>query len=278
MNGGVEASRQKAESSIYRRFGEAIERAEKNIVENDPSKKRLAAARVSLEYAVMKTALEHNIPTRNVVDSLDAATPAQQAMMVKAGRAEMERAYASQPEVIVGALAGKLVEVPMPKGFVSNPEFDRLIDTSRNLVTQIVNESYQKRGVFQDAGMRSDYVALSGDKSTTPARAELAGRVAFIESAIDASLAKGQMTGEAAQMLKERVEAFIFQPRPPQSLSYTPEFTKFYETQGKQMRSEVMKEVREVTGHKTVADIAEKLDKTLKAFEPPQRAREAIER
>jgi len=233
---------------------------------------------MSLEYAVMKTALEHNIPTRTVVDSLEVATPQQQAMMVKEGRSAMERAYASQPEVIVGALAGKLVEVPMPKGFVSNPEFDRLIDTSRNLVTAIVSESFKTRGVFQDAGQRSDGVSLASDNATTKNRSELAGRVAFIESAIDASLAKGQMTGEAAQMLKERVEAFIFQPRPPQSLSYTPEFTKFYETQGKQMRAEVMKDVREVTSHKTVTDIAEKLDKTLKAFEPPQRAREAIER
>ena len=69
-------------------------------------------------------------------------------------------------------------------------------------------------------------------------------------------------------MLKERVEAQVFQPRPPQSTSFSKEFKTFFETQGTRMRGEVMKEVRAVTQSKTVRAIGEKLMPTPKAPEP----------
>jgi hypothetical protein len=60
-------------------------------------------------------------------------------------------------------------------------------------------------------------------------------------------------------MLKDRIEAEVFQPRPPQSLNFSKEFAAFFEHRGKGLRIEAMKEVRGITQSQTVQDIEAKL-------------------
>lgn len=273
----LESARFAASSGILRRFGAALEGAERDVEHRgvDAAHRKQSAARIALEYAVMRTALEKGVATPVVADALQGASVEQQATLIREGRAAMERAYGNSPEVIASALAGKIVEVPLPKGLASNPEFDRLIDSARAIVTTVVQESYSTRGRLDASGPRSDVVDSLAHSRTSAARQELGAKLAFLESAIDAAAERGQLGKEATQMLKDRVEAFVFQPRPPQSLKYTPEFTKFYETEGRQMRGEVMREVRAVTQTDTIREIGAKVDRY---FPPRDRPQPELER
>lgn len=265
----MEVARTDAQWAILRRFGEHFDKAEKGLVDrfSDPAVRRLAAARVALEYAVMQTAAEKQVSTVAVAQALQGASPQQQAMMVNEGRAAMGRIYGIEPDILVGAFAGKIVDVQMPRGFATTPEFDKMIDSARNSVTAIIQESYSSRGRFEHPG-NSSFVTLTSDAATANIKGELATRLAFMESAIDASMANGGLTQEGAAMLKERIEAQVFQPRPPQSTSFSKAFKTFFETQGMRMRGEVMKEVRAVTQSRTVREIGEKLTPAPKAPEP----------
>ena len=269
---GLDAARAAAQSGILKKFTAAYENAARN-ASSDPEVAKRGAARVALEYAVIKTAMEKNVPTQIVAQALEGADPQQQAMMVREGRAAIERTYGRSPDLMAGALAGKIVEVPVPKALASNPEFDKLLDAARNSVAKIVQDEYSSRGRLADFGPRSEQIETAAHGKTSGSRGELASRLAFIESAIDAAVARGQMGAdpskakEAGQMLKDRVEAMVFQPRPPQSLSYTQTFLDYYKSAGQQMRAEVMNDVRAVTTSKTINEIGAKLDQTMKALE-----------
>ena len=258
----VEAGRSNAAWDILKKFGETIGRAEKSAAEKmqDPAMRKLAAARVSLEYAVIATARERNMPTQTVAGALQGATVAQQAMMIKEGRAALGRAYSVEPDVLVSAFTGKMVEMEMPRGLGSTPALDKMVDAARNLVTGIVKDEYATRGRFDAATSNRDgFVSLKSDSQTAPNKTELASRLVFIESAIDAAVAKGDIAEANARMLKERVEAQVFQPRPPQSIQFSESFRKFFESRGAGMRIEAMKEVRAVTQSSTVKEITQKM-------------------
>jgi hypothetical protein len=80
-------------------------------------------------------------------------------------------------------------------------------------------------------------------------------------------------------MLKERIEAQVFQPRPPQSLTFSKEFTAFFENRGKGIRIEAMKEVRGITQSQTVQDIGAKLKLVVPARVPADhRTQSGLER
>ena len=270
----MESSRRGATESMLEKLGMSIERAEKNAAAktSDPWLKKITATRVALEYAVLATAREKNLATNVVGDALKGATIAQQALMIKEGTAALGRAYSIEPDVLVNAFAGKMVSVEMPKGLGSTPEIDKMVDTCRNLVTEIVRDEYQSRGKFT-AGMyeKDSFIALKSDGVVAPAKSELASRMAFMESTIDAATAKGAISDVNAKMLKERIEHQVFQPRPPQSLSFSKEFNAFFEQRGKAIRFEAMKEVRGVTQSSTVQEIAAKLKLVLPASGGAQR-------
>lgn len=255
-------------AGILKSVGEGLDKADRGLSERfaDPNMRKLAAARVSLEYAVLQTAIEKRMPSEVIAQALKNASPQHQAMMVKEGRAAIGRTYGVEPDVLVSALAGKVVDIPMPRGFGSTPEFDRMIDAARNSVSAIVQENYASRGRF-DAG-KTNYVALQSDGKTGGVRVELAGRLAFIDSAIDASVAKSDMTKTSADMLKARVESQIFKPRPPESMTFSKGFSTFFESDGERIRNDVMNDVRAVTQSNLVQQIGKKVQELGKPTAP----------
>jgi len=275
LSAQLESARLDAQAGILARFGKAFDQAqvalEKRVA--DPMMRKMAAARIALEQAVLRTALEKGVKPELVAGALTAAKPEQQADLVRHGQAALARAYGVEPEMLVNVLAAKVVPVEVPKGFASNPEFDKLIDGARAQVTTLMQASYMERGKFVDLGDRANVTELAKSSSVQKERSELAARVAFIDSAIDAAVTKGAVGAEAAKMLKERVEAFIFEPRPPQSLQYSEKFKTFYASEGKVLRAEVMKEVRQVTQSKTIQEIGAKVDAAMKQ-EPMRRGPE----
>lgn len=266
MSAQLETARLEAQAGIFAKFGKAFEQAQQDLEKRvaDPALRKMAAARVALEQAVLRTALEKGVRPEQVAGALDAVSPAQQAELVRHGQAAISRAYNVEPEMLVNVLAAKVVPVDVPKGFASNPEFDKLIDGARSQVVALMQASYMERGKFVDMGERSGVTELARSGSVQRERSDLATRVAFIDSAIDAAVVKGAVGAEAAKMLKERVEAFVFEPRPPQSLHYSDKFKAFYASEGKALRAEVMKEVHQVTQSKTIQEIGAKVDAVIK--------------
>ena len=264
----MEGSRREATEAILQKFGASIDRAEQNAAAktSDPWLKKLTAARVALEYAVLATAREKNIATEVVAGHLHGATVAQQAAMIKDGTVALGRIYRVEPDVLVNALAGKIVVIDMPSGMASTPEIDKMVDSCRSLVTSVIQDEYALRGRFVAGSYDKDsFVALKSDGVVSPAKSELASRMAFMESTIDAAAAKGSITIKSATLLKDRIEAQVFQPRPPQSLQFSKEFNAFFEHRGKAVRIEAMKEVRSVTQSLHVQEIAVKLKLILPA-------------
>lgn len=259
----MEGQRRNVADSILSKIGAAIEKAEQNAAARttDPAMRKLMGARMALEYAVLATAREKNVATEIVATALKGATVEQQAAMLREGTAALGRAYRVEPEVLVNVFAGRLTDVEMPKGLGSTPEIDKMVDTCRTLVTSIVKDEYADRGRFEGGDSRrgDSFIALKSEGIVSPAKTELAARMAFMESSIDAAVGKGAISQVNAEMLKERIEAQVFQPRPPQSLQFSKEFLSFFEQRGKGIRIDAMKEVRGVTQSQTVQEIAAKL-------------------
>ena len=258
----MERSRQDVANAILQKFGASIERAEQNAATttSDPWLKKITGARVALEYAVLATAREKNVATQVVAAHLTAAPVAQQAALIKEGAAALGRVYRVEPDVLVNALAGKMVDIDMPRGLASTPEIDKMVDTCRSLVTGVIKDEYALRGRFTVGSYDKDsFIALKSDGVVSPAKSELAARMAFMESTIDAAATKGTITPQNAALLKDRIEAQVFQPRPPQSLQFSKEFSAFFENRGKAVRIEGMREVRSVTQSLHVQEIAARL-------------------
>ena len=68
--------------------------------------------------------IEKNVATEVVAGHLKGATIAQQAAMIRDGTAALGRVYRVEPDVLVNALAGKMVEIEMPKGLASTPSIE----------------------------------------------------------------------------------------------------------------------------------------------------------
>lgn len=269
----MEGQRRDTADAILTRFGAAIDQAERSAAAKttDSGMKKLMAARMALEYAVLATAREKNVATEIVATALTGATLAQRAAMLEHGAAALGRAYRVEPEVLVNVFAGRLSDVDIPKGLGSTPEIDKMVDTCRSLVTSIVKDEYAHRGQFDGdgSGDKSDsFIAPKSEGVVAPARTELAVRLAFMEATIEAAVDKGTISQANADTLKERIEAQVFQPRPPQSLQFSQAFTAFFEERGKGMRINAMTEVRGVTQSQTVQAIAAKL-KLLMPLPPP---------
>lgn len=271
----MEGQRRDTADSILAKIGATIEKAEQNAAAKttDPAMRKLMGARMALEYAVLATAREKNMATEVVATALQGATVAQQTAMLKQGSAALGRAYRVEPEVLVNVFAGRLNDVEMPKGLGSTPEIDKMVDTCRSLVTSIVKDEYANRGRFEGGGGgKSDsFLALKSEGVVAPTKTELAARLAFMESSIDAAVGKGAISQVNADMLKERIEAQVFQPRPPQALQFSKEFTSFFEQRGKGIRIDAMREVRGVTHSQTVQEIAAKLKVLIPSASRPDR-------
>ncbi len=265
----MEGQRRDVASSILGKFGQVLEKAEAHASTKTKSEfdRKLVGARVALEYAVLATAREKNVPTEVAAKALSVTTPAQQAAMIREGTAALGRTYRVEPDVLVNVFAGKVVDVDMPKGLGSTPEIDKMVDTCRDLVSSITRDEYVSRGRFSSGSYEKDsFVALKSDGVVSPAKSELASRLAFLESAIDSGAQAGKISESNATFLKERIESQVFQPRPPESIQFSKEFLRFYEQRGQAMRIEAMKEVREVIKTQTVIEIAAKLQVVLPKF------------
>ena len=278
----MESARRDATESILSRFGASLAKAEQlaSAKTADPWLKKVTAARMALEYAVLATAREKGAATEVVASALTAASVEQQATMIKEGAAALGRAFRVEPEVLANVFAGKMTDVSMPKGLGSTPEIDKMVDTCRSLVTSIVQQEYASRGQFTVGSYdRDSFIALKSDGVVSPAKSELASRVAFMESAIDSASKAGSISEANAGMLKDRIEAQVFQPRPPQSLSFSKAFTAFFEHRGKGIRIEAMTEVRGITQSRTVQDIEAKLKLMVPSLRPvDHRTQSGLER
>lgn len=270
----IEGQRRDNADGVLVKFWAAIDKAERaaDATIGDPWLKKLTAARITLEYTVLATAREKRVATEMVANALAASSTAQQAVMVKEGAAALGRAYQVEPEVLVTAFAGRLTDMTMPKGLASTPDIDKMVDSRRNLVAAVVKDEYLHRGRFTKGSDHGDsFIALQSDGIVSSAKSELAARLAFMESSIDGAVATGNLNGGGGGMLKERVEAQVFQPRPPQSLQFSKEFQAFYEQRVTRMRIEAMTEVHGVTTSRTVQEIAAKLKTLMFETRLPQR-------
>lgn len=279
----MDKARNATTEAILAKVGKVFDKAEQMAggVTNEAWRKRVMAGRIALEYAVLATAREKGVATEMVADALTASSLAQQAKMIKDGTTALGKAYELEPNVLVNVFAGKLVDINLPKGFASSPEIDKMVDSCRTLVTTIVKEEYANRGRFEPGGDRKDsFIALKSDGLVSGTKSELAARIAFLESNIDAGVEKGVMSKEDAGMLKERIEAQVFQPRPPQSLQFSKEFLAFYESRGAAIRTDAMKQVRSVTQSSTVQDIGVKLREVIaqNKVKPSEQSIKGIER
>jgi hypothetical protein len=258
----LEAQRRDAVDAILGKVGEAIEQAEQTASgkTSDPKLKKLMAARIALEYAVLATARERKMATEVVATALTNAAIDQQAAMMKSGAEALARAYRVEPHMLVNVFAGRLTDMAMPEGLGSTPELDKMVDTCRTLVTDIVKTQYSQRGRLQAAdGARHASDPFKSDGVQSPAKNELAARLAFLNSSVDAAVAKGAVSEGGGGALKDRIEAQIFQPRPPQSVQFSKPLAAFLAQHGTALRIELMTEVRGVTQSRTVQEIAAKL-------------------
>lgn len=262
----MEGQRLDVTASIISKFGHFLEKAEAHASTKTKSEveKKITSARVALEYAVLATAREKNVATQVAAQALLAAPQGQQAALIRAGTVALGRIYKVEPDVLVNVFAGKVVDVGMPSGLGSTPEIDKMVDTCRDLVSNITRDEYVTRGSFFPGSYEKDsFLALKSDGVVSPAKSELASRLAFLESAIDSGVQTGKISESNAQFLKERIETQVFQPRPPESSLLSQDFLRFYEQRGQAMRIEAMKEVREVIKTQTVVEIATKLQAVL---------------
>lgn len=264
------AQRLGAQSAIAGRIGEYAGKADQaKLPHTDEAQKRRAQARIGIEMAVIRTAMEVKMPTQGVATQLANASPAVQAKLIKDGYDHIQKTYDVQPELLVGALAGKVSKLEVGKGMQFTKEMDAVIDEARKDVANLIEGRYANRGKFQADGDRADILELKSAQGS-PRAVELATKLAYIDSAIDGSVSRGDMSAGQAQMFKERLESQVFQARPPESLKYSDQFRNFYAREGESLRGEIMKSVREVTQSHTVQAVQQKVNAYMGPSQKPQ--------
>lgn len=259
----LEGQRRGTADAILTKFGAAIDKAAEAAEAKirDPSVRKLAAARMALEYAVLATAREKKVATELVATALQGAALEHQAAMFREGSAALARAYRVEPEVLANVFAGRLTDVRMPGASGSTPEIEKMVDTCRTLVTSIIRDEYEARSQEEGASgtQASSFIGLKSEAGASPDKTELAARMAFMEAAIDGAVDRGAISQDAADALKGEIEGKVFQPRPPQAQQFSGGFAAFFEQRGKGIRIDAMTEVRGVVQSQTVQEIVAKL-------------------
>ena len=253
----VSSARSSVEQKLLARFGEAFEKGETSAKAiSDPATRALGAARIALEHAILLTSIEKDTPSPAVATMLESASPHQVAHFIREGKKSIQRSYGVDAEAMVAALSASVVKVDLPRGFAQTEELRQLVEQGRSLVDQAIATQYQSRGTFAETH-RSDVLTSIAEPATAAITSKLQNHMIFIESAINHAVRGGRLTEPQAQMLKERVEHQVFTP--PADTKFSPAFKKFYDSAGRGMRSDVMRETHKVVDNKTVADIAQRL-------------------
>ena len=265
MNGGltaerstrIDSARNAAEQDLLAKFGEAFESGAKQAQSiADPATRQLGAARIALEHAILQTSQEKDTPAPQVAAMLEKSSPQQVAHFIREGKKSIQRSYGVDAEAMVAALSASVVKVDLPRGFAETESLRQLVEQGRSLVDQSLVGSFQDRGRFADTG-QSDYLAATATPASTGVHDKLRNHMIFVESAINHAVRGGQMNPAQAQMLKERVEHQVFTP--PADTKLSASFRQYYDSAGRSLRFEVMKEARGVVANKTVSEIAERL-------------------
>lgn len=244
------------EKGLLAKFGEAFEKAaEQARAITDPALRALGAARIALEHAVLQTAVEKEMPPKEVTAMLEKASPQQVAHFIREGRKSVQRHYGIEPDSMVAALSAHVAEVDLPKGMMHTEAMRQLVDHGRSLVHQTVLEAYKNRGVFDVGG--GDNLALRQSPYQTVVREHLKNHMIFVDSAINHAVRSGKMEVPQAEALKARVESQIFTT--PRDTRMTEKFKEYYDRTGQDMRKEVMQEARAVSNDKTIREIAQRL-------------------
>lgn len=257
------------EKGLLAKFGEAFEKAaEQARAIADPAMRALGAARIALEHAVLQTAVEKEMPPNEVTAMLEKASPQQVAHFIREGRKSVQRHYGIEPDAMVAALSAHVADVDLPKGLTHTESMRQLVNHGQSLVHQTVLEAYKNRGVFDVGG--GDNLALRQSPYQMVVREHLKNHMIFVESAINHAVRSGQIEVPQAEALKARVESQIFST--PRDTRLTDKFKEYYDRTGQDMRKEVMTEARQVTNHKTIREIAQRLqdarERTQKHREP----------
>lgn len=247
------------EKGLLAKFGEAFEKAaEQARAIADPAMRALGAARIALEHAVLQTAVEKEMPPNEVTAMLEKASPQQVAHFIREGRKSVQRHYGIEPDAMVAALSAHVADVDLPKGLMHTEAMRQLVNHGQSLVHQTVLEAYKNRGVFEhDGNARGEGMSLRQSPYQVVVREHLKNHMIFVESAINHAVRSGQIEVPQAEALKARVEGQIFST--PRDTRLTDKFKDYYDRAGQDMRKEVMTEARQVTNHKTIREIAQRL-------------------
>lgn len=250
-------TRDHIEKGLLAKFGEAFEKAaEQARAITDPALRALGAARIALEHAVLQTAVEKEMPPKEVTAMLERASPQQVAHFIREGRRSVQRHYGIEPDAMVAALSAHVADVDLPsRGMMHTEAVRQLVDHGRSLVHQTVLEAYKNRGVFDVGG--GDNLALRQSSYQMVVREHLKNHMIFVESAINHAVRSGKMEVPHAEALKARVESQIFTT--PRDTRLTDKFKEYYDRTGQDMRKEVMKEARAVSNDKTIREIAQRI-------------------
>jgi len=254
--------RQDTTDAVLSKVGKFFAKAEKvaESLSGDPSKRKLIAGRISLEYAVLATAREKNVETNVAARALSATEISMQASMIKSAEKILARSYDMQPTILASIFAGKMADVPLLKGVSESPELSKILDDCKNLVNKIVQSDYAQRGRFTHGhGNNDKWLELGSDVSPSKERVQLAERIAFVQSSIDASVKSGFLSQKNADLLKERVQHRVFTPGPPESLKFSKEFKDYYASRGKTIKASLLEQVSTAMNSKEIIGLSKRL-------------------
>jgi len=251
--------------SILEKIARRLEQPDLATYDTDKAK-----TRVALEYAVLATSYEKNLQGYVAARALALSDDHTKQMLLNAGAVALGRAYEKEPTIITGIFSAQISEPKLFKGHLEDPSLTKMVDNCKILVSKIVQNEYTNRTQSND----------QLKNLPTKERADLEGKLAFLEAAIDNSTKNGKIPADTAKSLKEKIGARVFS-QPPANLweqkqkqhekSYKEkqDFLKFYSSRGLELKKSVMDNVRSVSAEKSIKEISEKLMSQNKSHERP---------
>jgi hypothetical protein len=273
----LQAAREKIEQDILEAAGRVAKERESQLSGQSRS---LAASAIALEHATLRAALEKDMPTKSVAQLLEKSSPSQVAEFIKAGKRSIEQQYGMDASLMVAALSAQVANVNLPKGLAQTDSMRDLVERGRNLVSAAVQEQYAERGKFTAGSFgrgseRHNNMNLLSADGVLAIKDQLKSHMTFVEAAVNYAVSAKKLEPQEGADLKARLEHQIFNV--PKETKVSDQFKGYYEQAARNMRTEVMTDVRKVTQSKTVSEIAERLATARQAVEKIKQAR-GIER
>lgn len=241
----VQQARAAAEERITANFGQEYERyygalANTNIPE---SRKAIGAGRLALERAVLRTAIENEVPPHALAGKL--GVPGREPttlQLMRRGRDDMQKAFGQSPESTVAILAGRTATVDLPRGLGMTEDMRELVNQGRKLNADIVLEQYGQRGRLSLMNeRRGDHVTIDQGEKLPAMKERLVNHMLFVDNVIEHGIKTGKMSIDDGKLLQSNMTKMIFNPAEQRGLSQ--EFTSFQQATLPRNRDEIMAEV-----------------------------------